>query len=751
MRYPSIGKQATRAVCIDRPDGGLNLRDGFTKCADNQLTAALNVWYKSGELRSRPAFKEQALAIKNIGVISKRLIDGELYSGITDIYYNKNGTDYRLFWYSIYDESLNSTRFGFRFVSEKDVFNLPEISVDGKYMKCFVVQHKDYIYTFIEGLEIRKYTESDSCWKRLEEKDYYAPLVMTHCKTYGGIVTDDNGAQYSGTLAEGYNLLGSYYRMVYSTVNPQILDTENTESEHNMIYPLAQPVDALYNRTVTARLTTAEGCFTHSISFKGRSGDNTGGIPVIEKADTDPGDGLLMNVESDGSIIFYNSVTQKVATVKAADYREDNLEITAPCSNEDSGKVIKMTRAIWFGGASGGLSGGTRLFLGGNTDKDEQSLVLWSDLNNPLYFPENCYAYVGNANTPVTAFGKQNNSLVIFKSNEIFSTQYNQGNTVSASDLTEQITVDLTVAAAYFPMTQLNSVIGCDCPESIQLCRNRLVWATTAGKVYTLVSQSGYSERNIYEVSEMIEASLKMEPELKAGSVLSVDFGGIYMLFCGCRVYIMDYNSYGYIYAASHAKNEDANLRIPWFYWELPYNETDILISPILSVMAVGNALRVNYVSEISENNSYGVKVYYLKTAMLDETEKYDICIYPGEHYDWNDEHRLPIKTSVKTKLFDFGIPYAEKQIPLVQLELGDNDGKEITVSYITDSPCRGQDDVINPTFYGAGRNDGAYAGMIVLRPPVRFCRSIGIELKCEGAMAIRSITVYYRITGGVK
>lgn len=751
MRYPAIGKQATRAVSISRLDGGLNLRDGLTQCADNQLTEAVNVWYTGGELRTRPALIEKAEDIKEVGFVSGRLTKESFGSGTTDIYYNRSGTDYRMFWYSFYDENIDITRFCFRFSSERDFFALPEISVNGRYTECFAVQHKNKIYAFICELGIWSYSEAGRGWSRVNDNGFYAPLVLSHCKAEA-VSLESGFAGYTGTAVEGYNLLGCYYRMVYSTVNRERL--ESAESEHNMIYPLAQRLNGCKGKTVTAYLTTAKGKFIHSLTINCINQGTADETVVAETADRDPGDGLVMKVYTNNSIAFYNSSTDAVATVKAENYIEDNLEITAPYFCENADRVMNMRRAVWFGGASAGLSGGTRLFLGGSSLKNEQSLVLWSDLNNPLYFPEGCYAYVGNANTPVTAFGKQNDCLIIFKSNEIFYTQYTQGNAASAADLIEQKTGDLTTTAAYFPMIQLNSVIGCDCPDTVQICRNRLVWATKAGKVFTMISQNQYSERNIYEVSEMVSSALREQAAIKDGYALSADWKGRYMLFCGSRVFVMDYNSYGFIYAASHAKNEDANMHIPWFYWELPFGRTAMLFSPLASVTAVGDTLKLNYIFEIFKMNDDGMREhssYYLKTAFMDINEVEDIRIDPGELFDWNLRQQLPIKTVVRTRLFELGAPYLKKHIPLIQLGLGDNKGRAITVSYITDAPGQPQADIIYPQSYGVGELDSAYGGMVVLRPPIRFCRSLSVELSCDGAMAIQNITVYYRITGGVK
>ena len=105
----------------------------------------------------------------------------------------------------------------------------------------------------------------------------------------------------------------------------------------------------------------------------------------------------------------------------------------------------------------------------------------WSDLNNPLYFPENNFSTVGDGSQKITAFGKQNDMLIIFKEHEIYYTNY-ASNNFTAEEVMSGAIIDVASSSATFPLTQIHSLIGCDCPNTIRLCANRLVWATTDKK-----------------------------------------------------------------------------------------------------------------------------------------------------------------------------------------------------------------------------------------------------------------------------
>ena len=83
--------------------------------------------------------------------------------------------------------------------------------------------------------------------------------------------------------------------------------------------------------------------------------------------------------------------------------------------HKEQKKVFCQTNAIWVVGSAKGINGGSRLFLCGNTEKNEKALVIWSGLNNPLYFGENCYTYIGDNSSAVTAFGRQEEKLIILR------------------------------------------------------------------------------------------------------------------------------------------------------------------------------------------------------------------------------------------------------------------------------------------------------------------------------------------------
>lgn len=265
-----------------------------------------------------------------------------------------------------------------------------------------------------DGGEIYRLEDGGDSWAKLTDEDIYAPIIMTHCKPIGkSRPSEQELLDAGGVMFEGYNLLGNYCRRIWSTYNSAAASGDTVKS-HFMQYGLLNNANEFVGKTVTAKITDKNGTvYTHSVTVAAASGWS------VEQ--TSRGDGIYLAVVGK-SLSFFTSPTAQsggynTATISESDYVEDNMVITEPCPNtkENLKKVFAMTRQMWFGGDAAGISGGSRVFLGANTDEKEKSLVIWSGLNNPLYFPENCYAYVGNNSQGVTAFGRQSDMLVIFK------------------------------------------------------------------------------------------------------------------------------------------------------------------------------------------------------------------------------------------------------------------------------------------------------------------------------------------------
>lgn len=723
MKYPMINKQPRREVNVPELSGGLNLRDSLTGIRDNQMTDCVNMWYKNGMLRTRPT------------VINK--VEAVLNDEATEI------ADYKIKKHNAYfkDQQLVSIRYknldkqyiGFMFVSKDNVQTLPQIVTDAEEYFVVLFGSELYCYTSMRNIfKLKLPCENEHEWTKMTADDMYVPVYMTNGRAGKSYYS------YEATMFESVNLIGNKVKYYYSTVNPGVTD----DGKCIMLYEF--PIMKVnWISHISATITNAKGeRTTHEITtngdeiityFESKHNSNwskdTDGLEMIVQVDrTKIGNITRFAVGfryADSTKGENHSINGWALIPQNAECIENNLEVVVAYESleEDEKtkeKIFLMTRTEWFGGTSNGINGGTRLFLGGNTSDGERSLIVWSALNNPLYFPENNYAYVGDSASAVVGFGKQSNMLVIFKENETYYTKYVQNDNITAEDIINQSVVDYQASSVYFPITLINAEIGCGCAETIQLCRNRLVWADLDGKIYTLVTNNQYSERNIYEIGEMIEQRLKAESNLK--DAFSCDWEGCYVLLVGGHIYVMDYNSDGYQYVYSYQKNEDANIRIPWYYWELP----ECTLNTVAFV--TDGLLKIGYAEFLQ-----GVNLLCRWLTL-------------GESAEQKDE---VVKSMLVSKLFEFSAGNYLKNIDRISIGIGKNGVVPIKISFVSDVGVESETVILN----ALNRNERE-ANFITVKnfhPTTRAVRTFGVKIECEGPLCIDGLSVQYRLLGGVK
>lgn len=153
---------------------------------------------------------------------------------------------------------------------------------------------------------------------------------------------------------------------------------------------------------------------------------------------------------------------------------------------------------------------------------------------NAGYFPVEHYNLAGDAGNPITAFGKQQNMLVIFQEDSVgrcvFDTEEVDGRTF--------ITMHHEV---------INPNIGCDLPRSVQLVENNLVFAHTQRGVLLIRDTTSAHENNIVKVSTNIEAPVDVRGLLydlrrDQGNVCSIDDGKRYWLYANGHTWLWDYS-----------------------------------------------------------------------------------------------------------------------------------------------------------------------------------------------------------------
>jgi len=200
-----------------------------------------------------------------------------------------------------------------------------------------------------------------------------------------------------------------------------------------------------------------------------------------------------------------------------------------------------------FGGKA---SGGTRLLFTGNPDYEGRYYK--SEFQDPLYCASDNFETIGDGSSNITALLKMYGSLIIFTENSVYKMSYT-----------------LNQDGAFFSTKQISDYVGCDCPETLQLIDNRVVFLNSQKGVFIVDSTDEAGEHNIKPLSGNVQkgeeyglSSIDAQ-DLKNAS--SADFDRKYMLFAAGRAYVWDYDKSAYYDSNSYSK---AQSRLCWYIYD---------------------------------------------------------------------------------------------------------------------------------------------------------------------------------------
>ncbi len=459
-------------------------------------------------------------------------------------------------------------------------------------------------------------SSADKKFHEIENEQLYVPTMLINGKgnSYASLPANEATEFASQSTWESGNLLSRKFKAYFTTDAGYYTKNDGSEVwKGSKSFTIPWKVSKLPDGTLaddfkitytdcagnTTEITIPKGCATIYLY------DNfpTGGDQTINGVRHEKGKFYAsghLGDEDDDLSVPYVRITIKLYSKKATVHfyydikagagsgRNDKLRLPRAIPNnlcfegctDDNGRgamIGEMSAGVWFGGTGQGLSGGTRLFLYGGQNNPNK--MIWSDVDNPLYFPMNNFAFVGDQNEKITKLEKQNSMLVIFKERSVLYTSYVDNNMgYTTDDVLNGSISDIAAITAIFPITNISNKVGCDLPRTVQLCDNHLVWANTNGKVYVLKTANEYSENNIYELSypvaPMLEEILKdkdniIEDNVKCGpfiekSCFAIDYDGKYYLNLFGTVFVMNYSDSGFRYASSYREGNKVKRSIGW-------------------------------------------------------------------------------------------------------------------------------------------------------------------------------------------
>ncbi len=697
MHYPVMSRGREYRVSIPQLSGGVNLSVPPHMISDNQLSESCNLWWRDGVLKTRPALDGAGMASHEAGVeyrygsVGKHgYIVGKspTYNYVTLV--NEDGTT---------APHMSKNRGDFRTI------NMMLAPVNGGLPTSVC---NDDVIVYMKGD-----ADGDTGVFGITANDYERTPLTPYVPTVhiNGCPQETPFRAVTGDQIEPYNMLTDEYICTF------------TPDGKGLYYYLPLEASEIIEVTVYDRYTDMWVSHTANAEKDGICYENITGTPDGYCLAYLRDRGELWFVDS--NVVMDNPIDPNTPVAVSAS-QTDNV-ITVRAKRRDSWKagrdtILGMRFSTWFGGGSEGLSGGTRLFVGGNPD--HPNLVHWSALNNPLYFPENNYAYVGEETNAVTAFGKQSDMLVIFKERELYYTTYNQGGTVSVEEIEAQTVVDIEAAAAMFPMLQLHPELGCDCPGTIRLCNNRLVWLNSDGRVYGLFSAGVYSERNLRVLSLQIEKELHSLDKATLTAATATRYEEHYLLLVGEKILAMDFSSYGFNYYGSYSSDEKAQKNVIWHIWN-----SDV---PLLAAVSAGDtAVLIGTDGDDAHRHTF----------VLNEKKGVD-DIHNGKEFTPS----VSIVSRFKTKLYDFGYPDRRKRVNSLYLQVSGEQGDAVFLGYHS-----GNADYENKERLMLTGNAPEAAAPFRFTPHMLRVRQFGVSLTSESRIKVGSLVLNYSMMGAMR
>lgn len=279
--------------------------------------------------------------------------------------------------------------------------------------------------------------------------------------------------------------------------------------------------------------------------------------PVKVEADSKELDESLFTVTEKKLTIHFAADTTSNSSVRVTFYAKDPETI----GFEDTLYGCKVCTA--FGGNS---SGGTRIFFTGN--KDKKGYYYKSRVLDPLYVGSDEYEIFGDGCENVTSAIRMYGSLIVFTEKSVY-----------------RMTCNLTSGDVYYAVKELSCEAGCDCPGTVQLIDNRVVFANSKKGVFIVDSADDSGEHNIKPISGNIlsgDGFGLLDNDINLiRNACSIDFGRRYMLLAGDRAYIWDYNKTSFAEYNNYSKAQE---RLCWYiydgiYGDMLYEESGRLIS----------------------------------------------------------------------------------------------------------------------------------------------------------------------------
>ncbi len=699
MKYPSLLKKDALEYNVSGFDSGVSFDRIADTIDDAKLSDCKNMWYYKGRLSTRSGFAP--IFDKPLELLDTTLTQFKNLT-ITDTIYSTAEGTWRLA-YLICGEITSYRIMKFYLVSASSTRSIGEIyfnRVTSDYFAepinaFFVVGNPTVgsgIYAFItrscngeSSYAVYEASLDLSEWQSVSS-EFYVPVIYANGQgTRYNEAHQLSGINYDAPIEpEQRNLLDGHFKAYFTS-----------DGLSSMFRLPVSNLDA--DEPVVCRVYKDSQSYTEWV------------IPAGGTSDTKTFQDNQVTVSCDrklGSVWF--STVSGYCSVPIMPYcSTNNIMITAVKTVLNGvARVAGSKRCTVFN---------SRVYVCGNSVNPHE--VYSARLTNPLYFPKNSKAIVGESTSAVTALGVQSNKLIAFKSNEIYRINVTEGKSLfeSTTILGEN---DEFLEPDTLESQTVHTTIGCDCPDTVRLCGNRLVWLSSSGGVYTLTTTTYGNENNVYEISMDINTKFQEFQREDLRKAVAIDNRGCYILVCGKLALVMDYKVQGFGYSAAYSTLRNTDKGIAWYLWELPQS---------LSISSGFNDGGVTVVAGCDDSG----RLFYLLTMSSDK----DRLLCYGDGVEICEEN---IKSSFCTKMFDFNHPERYKGIEAVYITANSEGAVDIT---LTDNTQLCRRSIHLPKTLGTVR----------ITPLMKPTERLSVSASAEAPMSVYGMKFKYKLTTDIR
>ncbi len=622
MKYASLKVKESKQYKIPAFDGGIDTSKYDGLIPDNCFSDCKNIWSKKGVLINRPAISPNSdgvvdLLYREYGDFIKGLtltdtlvyIDGEPKK----ICYCVEGDDvsYNIFRPFLADSEGNLTEIGnieFHRVSQdlynrfQSVFFMVANATAGSGIYAFFTRCNMEVYPNEYAYDIYEASSDLSSWQRLYNDDFYVPTVFMNGRgnNFDYQIESPDAYLEEPVELEPFNMLTGRFKAYFSS------------DGYSSTFEL--PFGGLDTQGVLCRVYTTSQTYTN----------------FVVDVTTDYAMGYISGYyvkfkinRSTGTFSFYFN-DELFSVPKMSSYGGNNIQITAS-KTIDNGTAKTI-------GSKGVVLYGNNIYLYGNSICGNE--IYTSSITRPLYIPEKSKVAVGEPSSSVNAMTVVCNKLVAFKDSEIYRIILTKGTAYDVSEFAMNIN-NTFMKIDTLSCEAVHLQVGCDCPDTLEVCSNRIIWARSDGSLYTLSTTTYGKENNIYKISSAIDGVCENISKEDLRQAKSCKRDGFYLLHIGNKVLVVDYRIKDFGFPAKYSGQKDDSSNIAWYIWEYPESlnySSVISLNGAVLLACYDSSADVWYISLLN-----GDKDYLLQN---NELQPYDIeCSFKTKYYDFSSPH----------------------------------------------------------------------------------------------------------------